>query len=231
MRMTEAEIQQILKRKPELMPARMQSKGSAYRTAISWLQYLRGHLFICVAAALFLAGMLIGTLLVGHASNDTRDLLQIILGGYFEQRQTQSFTAIALSTFSATTVALLILFFCGFCSIAQFIILLVPLFKGLGYGFSFGACYAQYGLQALPYVLLTLFPAMLLNTMLLLFACKTSFVLSMRMLHAAITPSEQSERLRMKRYCVKYGFYTAICMVIALLDAVLSYQLGALFVL
>lgn len=202
------------------------------RPAINSLwRYLQKHLFICLTAVLFLAGLLTGTLLVGHASTDTREVLQIVLGGYLEQRQTQSFTAIALSTFSSTAVALLILFFCGFCSIAQLIILLVPLFKGLGYGFSLGACYAQYGLHAIPYVLLTLFPAMLLTSLLLLCACKTSFKLSMRMLHAAITPTEQSERFRMQRYCIKYGLYTGLCIAVSLLDALLSYQFGTLFVL
>ena len=212
-------------------PPRRTARYGWQDTRVSFLAYLRQNMLLCIMAGLFLAGLLMGTLLVGNASENTRHALEVILGGYLEKRQTQSFFAIAVSSFSSTAIALLVLFFCGFCSISQVIIVALPFLKGLGYGFSLGAFYLQYGMQAAPYVLFVLLPGIVCSMLLLFYACKTSFLLSIRLLRAAITPSDKSERMRMQRYCIKYAFFTTVCAASAFLDACLFYQLSALFVL
>lgn len=178
----------------------------------------------------FLVGMLIGTLLVSRSGPDTLAALKVILGGYVERRQTLAFASIAASTFCSTFAALVVLFFCGFCTIAQLIIFAVPLFKGLGYGFSVGMLYAQYGTSAIQYVVFLL-PTMFLSTLLLIMASRSSLRLSVTLLRSALVASNENGSRRIKRYCVKYLIFTGICLLIALFDAFIVTRFGGLIVL
>lgn len=180
----------------------------------------------------FLAGLLFGTLLVSRSGLDTRAALQVILGGYVERRQTLAFASIAASTFCSTFAALAVLFFCGFCTIAQIIIFAVPLFKGLGYGFSIGMLYAQYGTSAIRYVSVPAasydvpeHPAADPGRAARRCVCRLRCCV-----RPSVAPDENGSR-RIKRYCVKYLIFTGICLLIALFDALLVTRFGGLFVL
>ena len=211
---------------PSMQPVR--PAPEAKRPARS---FLSSGLSIWLLALLFLTGMLAGTLLVGRSGPDTLAALKVILGGYVERRQTLSFASVAASTFGSAFAALAILFFCGFCTIAQLIIFAVPLFKGLGYGFSIGMLYAQYGAPAVRYVGFLLLPAIFFSTVLILLAGRASLKLSLTLLRTSLSASEENNSWRIKRYCVKYLIFTGMCLLIALLDAALNVRFGGLFVL
>lgn len=191
--------------------------------------YFKDNPVLCIFAGLFLIGMLTGIVLLYYADGQLREWLHILLGGYLEKRHEQPFSQIAAVSFGSSVFLLLILFFCGFCTISQPIILLLLLFRGLGYGFSIGGLYAEKGTLAAPFVFSTLFLPMVLGAVLLICAAKTSFLLSLRLLRKTITPSEHDERVRMRRYCIRYFLYLIICLFTALLDAILSIQFAAFF--
>lgn len=193
--------------------------------------HTRNHVVVYLLGALFLFGMAAGALMVRHASADTLDKLSILLGSYVEQRRTLAFAGIVASTFFSTFAMLAILFFCGFCTIAQVLIFAIPVFKGLGYGFSIGMLYAEYGMNAIWYVLILLFPVMFLGTVLLIAAGRSALALSVTLLRSSITASMPAAPFRIKRYCVKFIIFTLFCLLISILDAVLSTKFGSLFVL
>lgn len=197
----------------------------------SFVLYLRDNILMMSLGALFLLGALIGTLLVGRCSAETLALLNKVLGGYAKQRETQSFWGLTLASFSSLALPLVVLFFCGFCSIAQPIIVLVPLWKGLGYGFSVGAIYAQQGSTSILYIALLLFPAMLLGALLIVIAGRSSLRMSVRLFRVALSEQEQIGREKTQCYCVKYIAFTAICLLVSLFDALICYKLGGLFVI
>ena len=207
-----------------------QDPGFIRSRSLSVLRYTRHDPMTLVLGGLFLVGVLIGTLLVGRSSADTQSALQTILGGYLERRQLQAFSTIAFSAFLSLSSSLLILFFCGFCSIAQPVILGVPLFKGLGYGFSVGMLYVEYGIKVIPLVGILILPPMLLGTMLLITAGRTSLRLSINLFRTTISESEQGSRVRIKRYLIKFGFFLGVCLLIALLDAILFSRFGSLLI-
>lgn len=196
------------------------------RTSRPFLFFARKNVLLLILGLLFLAGLFSGAIFVSQAGEESRKTLEVILSGFLEQRQTQAFTGIFASTFFSIFVLLIVLFFCGFCTIAQIIILLLPLFKGLGYGFSVGSLYMQYGFHAVGYVSIMLLPVMLLSTILLICAAKTSFILSLRLLQTTMTESEQNGRFAAKRYCVKFAAYTLLAIAIAAMDAILVWQFG-----
>ena len=107
----------------------------------------------------------------------------------------------------------------------------MPLFKGLGYGFSIGMLYAQYGASAIRYVAFLLLPTMFLSTLLLILASRTSLRLSVSLLRSALVAPDENGSRRIKRYCIKYLIFTGICLLIALFDALIVTRFGGLFVL
>lgn len=191
--------------------------------------YIRDNPLLCVFAALFLIGMLAGVLLLRNADGQLREVLRMLLGGYVEKRSVQSFTAVAAASFGAMALLLLILFFCGFCTISQPVIIALILFRGMGYGFSIGGLYAEKGISAMQYVFLLLFIPLVLGVLLLICAARTSFLLSVRLFQKAIAPSDRDERYRMQRYCIKYFLYVVLGILIALLDAALTNRFGQIF--
>ncbi len=183
-------------------------------------------------AGLFIFGMLIGTLLIRNADDSILATMQTILGGYIERRQTASFLGVAAATFSSLFVILILLFICGFCTISQPIIFCVPVFKGLGYGFSIGMLYAQYGLSAIRYVAILLLPVMLMGTCLLIMACRASLLMAVSLFRMTLYAEQQQANLyRVQRYCMKFIAFAVICFIISLVDAILFYKLGGLIVL
>ena len=182
-------------------------------------------------AGLFLLGMLAGTLLIRNADNTTITTMQAVLGGYIERRQTASFFGVAAATFSSLFVMLILLFVCGFCTISQPIIICVPIFKGLGYGFSIGMLYAQYGVSAIRYILVLLFPVLLMGTCLLILACRASLLMAVSLFRITLLAQQQTDSYRVHRYCMKFVAFTVICLLISFIDAVLFYKLGGLITL
>ena len=168
------------------------------------------------------------TLMVRHASIGTLEKLSILLGSYVEQRRTLAFAGIVGSTFFSIFTMLAILFFCGFCTIAQVVIFAVPVFKGLGYGFSIGMLYAESGANAIWYVLILMLPIMFLGTVLLIAAGRSALALSVTLLRSSITASIPADPFRIRRYCIKFIIFTVFCLLISILDAILSTKLGSL---
>ncbi|MEM1483962.1 stage II sporulation protein M [Oscillospiraceae bacterium PP1C4] len=232
MNLNTSDLDKMIKQKTERRLSPLSGRQNFLR---SFFPYFRGNLLNFSLGILFLAGVLIGTLLVSNASQETVETLKIILGGYIEHRQTQLFSNIVTSTFFSIFFSLIILFFCGFCTISQLLILAVPLFKGLGYGFSIGTLYAQYGTSAIQYVLCLILPTMFFSTLLLLTACRASLLLSITLFRSTLINNssnnpKETDRYRIKRYCVKYIAFTAICLLISLADAILFYKFSGLFV-
>ena len=182
-------------------------------------------------AGVFILGMLIGTLLIRNADGSNLRIMQTILGGYIERRQTASFFGVAAATFSSLFVILILLFVCGFCTISQPIIFCVPLFKGLGYGFSIGMLYANYGLTAIRYVAVLLLPVMLMGTCLLILACRASLLMAVSLFRMTVYADQQANLYRVRRYCIKFLAFTVICLLISLVDALLFYKLSGLIIL
>lgn len=197
----------------------------------SFSHYIRANAVTFLLGFLFLLGVLIGTLLVRNASEQTLQALKVVLGGFVEQRQMQSFGGIILSSFSSLFSLLIALFFCGFCSIAQPIILIMPIFKGLGYGFSIGTLYMQYGASAISYVAALMLPSMFFSALLLITASRSSLLSSVALFRTTLIRPEQAERYRAKRYCIKFGIFTVLCFFISLTDAILFYKFSSLFIL
>ncbi|WP_040197006.1 stage II sporulation protein M [Candidatus Soleaferrea massiliensis] len=183
--------------------------------------------------ALFFIGMIIGAMLIRNAPGETLDNLASITGGFVDKRAQQSFADTLISSFMSNSLYLMLLFIFGFCAIAQPFITAVPLFKGLGLGFSIGYFYAYYKLQGLLYVLLIILPGALITTAVVIAACNQAYSLSLIFLRGINPNNNKSPNnqpsITIKKYMMRYVFFLVVILVSSSFEAICSSLFGRFF--
>lgn len=192
------------------------------------LRYFNAYRQIFFYAALFLAGILGGALVLRSASGETSQSLSFLVGQFTQQRGVQTFSGTLLSSFTATALMLGVLFVCGFCAVAQPLIVLVPLFRGLGYGYQAGYIYAQNGFLGMGYTALILLPNIVFSTVLILFACSEAFEMSNACYRAA-RGGDSGSAVNLRTYCLRFILFFVLALAVAALDAVCTALFSGLF--
>lgn len=186
---------------------RQRRKAGYYRRYLSF--FLHENWMILLFGFLFIFGVWIGTSFVGSFPEDTLEKLLILLNGYISSREGQGMRETFLNSFFSFLWPTAVLFFCGFCAIAQPVILLMPFFKGLGFGLSAFMLLSLHGSTAIGYLIALLLPGTILSSLILLFCCRESFSLSC-MFFRAMNPSLPAiPEISVGGYCVKYIIFTA----------------------
>ncbi len=135
-----------------------------YRT----LDLLYGAFMIC--------GVAVGVILLTTVDQSYKQKLLEVVGGYVSHRSGQSFVATVGSACSLNILLVMLLMFCGYCSLTLPIIGAIAAFKGLGYGVSTAMVYSIYGIQALPYVNLLILPNALISSLVIINSCREATV-------------------------------------------------------
>jgi hypothetical protein len=177
---------------------------------------------------LFLAGVLAGVLLLGSAGEETLALLVRVVDGFVEKRRSQGFAQIFASASFSSLFFVGALFICGFCAIFQPVEIAMPLFKGLGFGFSVASLYGSYGAQAAAYVGVFMFPGMLLSTIAILFCVKEALKLSASFFSGMRGKEHEPYPLRL--YIARFFVAAVVCVLAAFLEAAL-YSVFANFII
>lgn len=193
--------------------------------------YTRRHRQILILGGLFVAGTVLGTLLLRSAGEETLTLLERLLGGLMERRQLGLYDGF-LSALSSSLLYVGLLFLLGFCAVGQPVIVAAPLVRGLGFGISAASLFARYGASATGFVGVLLLPGMLVSTVALLLCCRLALGLSCG-LFAALRPGGKpaAEGSLLKGYLVGFGAAVLICGAGAFLEGVLCYLFANSFVL
>jgi len=181
----------------------------------------KNHLLIALGA-LFLAGMILGAILLRGAGYETLSLLERVVGGLLTRRSQSGLSENFFSAFGSSMLFILVLFVCGFCAIAQPVIISLPLIRGLGFGFSAASLYARYGASATGIVGVLMLPGMLLSTVAILLCCKQALRLSgafFLTMHPTAAKAEQPFSLQ--AYCFGHAFAAGLCALSAFIEAIL----------
>lgn len=181
-------------------------------------------------ALLFLSGVLLGAIFLRGAGSETMSKLAVLVGHFAQRRGEQTVLATFISSFTSTAAMLAALLVCGFCAVAQPVIVLLPFFRGLGYGYQAGYIYAQNGITGIGYTTLVLLPNMLLSTLIIVYACGEAFVMSTSYYRSA-SHLEGSKPINVSSYLVKFFFMFVLAFFVSVLDAVCTGLFSGLFVL
>jgi hypothetical protein len=174
--------------------------------------------------ALFLAGVLLGSLLVRTASEDTLAVLARLTGAFAEQRRDGALLQNFLSSLAAPMAYAGVLFLAGFSAISQPLAVLLPFFRGLGAGFSMASLYAGHGAEAVGFVAVLMLPGMLLSAAALLVCCRETLRLSGSFFRSMGADRPGQEFYPLRVYLARYFSAALVTAVAALLEALLYFM-------
>ena len=186
--------------------------------------YTKKNFSVLLLGGLFVAGVIAGTLLLREAGEETIALLDKLMGGFVESRQGGSLYENFASAAGSSLLFLGIVFICGFCAIAQPFIVMAPLIRGMGFGFSTASLFARYGTSAIGFVGVLVLPGALVSTIAILLCCRQSLRLSSMFL-AMVRPAgnREGEAYSLGNYFLSFIFGGALCLAAAFLEAVLYF--------
>lgn len=193
--------------------------------------YTKKNYALLALGLLFVCGVIMGTLLIRTAQTDTLELLLRVVNGYVEKRREQTLLQNFMTGAGSSLLFVLVLLGCGFCAVSQPIVVLVPLFRGLGYGFSVASLYANYGTRAIGFVALFVLPNMIFSTLAILVCCRESLRLSGSFFGALRQDGGNSAFYSLRIYLGRYTVAAGLCVLSALVEAGLYFAFAKFFVL
>lgn len=191
--------------------------------------YAKKNHVLLILSALFLAGVMLGAFLIRSAGEDTLTMLLRVVNGFIEKRREQTLLQNLFSTTSSSLIFVAAMFVCGFCAVSQPVIILAPLFRGLGFGFSAASLYASHGAHAAGFIVLFIFPDMLISSLAILLCCRESLRLSGNFW--GMMWGSNSELYPLRIYFGRYVAASILCVISAFLEAVLYFAFANYFVL
>lgn len=186
---------------------------------------------LLILGALFITGVLLGTLLLRSAGGDTLELLLQMAGVFVDKRRDQSMLQNFLSGLGSSMVFIIILFVSGFCAISHPLVITLPLFRGLGVGFSTASLYASHGAQAIGYVALLMMPGTVLSTIAILICCRESLRLAGSFFTAMGRADSSKEFYSLRIYFARFFICTILCIISAFLEAILYFGFANSFLM
>lgn len=194
--------------------------------------YTKKNTGLLALGVLFLAGVLLGTLLLRTAGGETLRLLMEMVGAFVENRRDQSLFQNFVSGATSSLVFLAVLFVSGFCAVSQPLVVAAPLFRGLGVGFSMASLYAAHGVQAAGYIAVMMLPDTVLSMLAILLCCRESLRLSASFF-AAMGGGERRDRTiyPLRIYLARYLACGALCVFSAFLGAALNFAFANFFLI
>jgi len=194
--------------------------------------YTKKNNTLIVLGGLFVAGMILGAMLLRGAGHDTLSLLERLVGGFIAGRAQAGLYENFLSAFGSSMLFVGAVFVAGFCAIAQPVILAVPLVRGLGFGFSAASLYMRYGAHAAGIVGVLMLPGMLLSTLAILICCRQALRLSGSFFSTMRPDADKAAQpLSLRVHCLSHAFALGLCALSAFIEAVLYLAFANSFVL
>ena len=179
-------------------------------------------------ALLFLAGVLLGALLLRGASGELLALVPRMIQEQLELRGERSMPQNVTASLASSGVFIGVLFLCGFCAVAHPVEGGMPLFQGMGVGMVSAYLYAQYRARAVAYIVIYLLPATLLNAVAVMLCARESLRLSGFFWNCMRQKERGEQSYSVRLYLARCLAASMLCVAAALLEAAAFHLLGQL---
>lgn len=167
--------------------------------------------------AMFLSGLILGSLTVRQGENIIFDRLYLLIRNYIEVKQTQSVWINFNNVLLKRVLTLVLLYCIGVCALGAPILYLAPAVHGTGIGVISAYLYSAFSLKGIGYCALLLYPGEILFTAVMIFGCTISIEMAGKLLHSMRPPQDLPE-ISLQRYSVRYGVLFLLCAVSAVLE-------------
>lgn len=175
--------------------------------------------FFLLFCLILFGGIVYGAISGRAADSGLMQRLDFIFQTNFELRCHQGLWAAFVASFASSVLFLTVIFLLGLSLWGGFFAVLVPFFKGYGYGLSVGFLYGAYGLQGICYNLLVILPGMFLSSAVIAAAALTAYKNSLQMVFGLFrSPMTADWREMLKHYCRKMMRMLLLCTAAAAVD-------------
>ena len=207
-------------------PRHFGQRGKRYARDIA--RYAKRNTMLLILAGVFLLGVAIGALAFRAAEGETLTALSRMLEIFKQNRAEQGLFANAAAMAAASITFLVFLLVCGFCAVAQPVIVAAPAFRGLRFGFSAASLYALHGLSAVGYIAVFILPDMLISSIAIMLCSREALRLSngfWRMMWGG------QGGYSVKIYLGRFVASAVLCVISAVLAAILNFAFANAVVL
>jgi stage II sporulation protein M len=181
---------------------------------------------LVLLAAVFLAGMAVGSVYARNADSQALDRLDFLFAGNFKARLTASFLSIFAASFASAFLFIFACFLCGLSLWGVVLIPFIPFFRGFGLGLTSGYLYAFYGIRGILFNLVVILPGAFFCCLSVLLAAREGIGFSKLL----VSPGSKTvSRPRLKIYALHFGAILGVAFLSALIDLLLSACFGGLF--
>ncbi len=174
---------------------------------------------------LMIAGVLIGTLAFSFIKTSTLSDLNLIENDYLSMRENGGYVKILYSSLLNSSTLIIVLFLLGFCAIAQPVSVLIPVYKGMGFGVTIAQIYSENGVNGFFSAIILILPCALISSYALFIAVRESLRMSNRFFSQAFLDRRcESDSINdyVKLYAVKFLVLEAVTAVSAAVDCLSS---------
>ena len=178
---------------------------------------------IVLLMVLVLAGVLIGTLVFSNMNPSDLSNLSFMTQGFIENRAGQTFLQTLTTSFTSSSLMVLICFLLGFSAISQPAEFLIPLIRGIGLGTSIAYIYTSYGIRGFFITFVMIMPHAVISSVVIIISARESIRLSNIFTGYAFSSNREGEmRTNIKLYLLKFLVLFAIIGVSSFIDSILT---------
>ncbi len=185
----------------------------------SMFQVVSEHPLLTVLALLLLVGTVFGSLFARGADDSVLQKLDLLFASDVKARAVQSSGSVFVASLGSSFFFVAVCFLLGMSLWGAFVLPLVPLFRGFGFGLASGYLYAAYGFQGVLFNAVVVLPGAFLSMIAILLAAKEGMLFSKKTLLEALR-REQSKTLSLKEYAVQFGSILILSAAAAAIDLI-----------
>lgn len=182
---------------------------------------------------IFLIGLLIGSLFINFVSKDDKALLINQINTFFNNVKDLSNNVFGVNAFKDTVfnnyIQLLIIYVLGISMVGVLLVIIIMFFKGFTLGVTLSSIILKYGIKGAIASLLYVFPAMILNILIYVFACFFAVYASILFLKALIKKRELDFKKFLGKYLLSFIISIILMFISCFLEAFLMPLLLKLF--
>jgi len=176
------------------------------------------------ATVFYIAGLFLGVF--SYSKNSSIDNFNLrFLESFIEVRSDTSFLKIFIDSFFSAMTSISVFFVLGASMFGMIAIPFIIMYKGFSYGAVAALLYNTYALKGIAFNTVLILPSALLLSLILLWAFGESVNFSFILARLTFFDTEKTSiNQSFKRYCLKYLSFVGFAVIVALSDALISYN-------
>ena len=208
----------------------MKYKSISFNRQLSnYLLSLRDSWRIILLLCMFISGLIIGSFSIKNNDALMFEQLEEIIKSAIIKKESISFLNSFTDTLITNMLFLIVAFALGLCAVGIPAISLIPMIKGFSMGITGAYIYLNYSVKGVCYCLTVLFPAQIIISSILIFACNESFYMSADLFSTLNNRNVLKEKNLIGKYLTRFALLSVFIIISSLIDASLTKLFSSFF--